>query len=98
MTTGEVDNRSVTVFHAIDELEFFSVTVKLFLRGFHISVDFSEVKLHWSVLVGAFEPAIKEAAMDLSQLEHYFRFYVMVDDQLGQAVPIRCMRVTQVDL
>ena len=95
LTSSDVDNGSIVVFHSINEFELFCVTVELFLGSFDVSTDFDQVELHRSVVVGAFEPAIEETTMDLGQLEHYVGFDVLVDNQLGQGVSIWCMCVAQ---
>ena len=68
------------------------------MRSYNVTIDLGEVELHWSVLIGAFEPTVEEAAMDLTQLEHHIGLHIFMNDQLGQTMPSRRMRVTQADL
>ena len=58
----------------------------------------SEVKLHRCIRIVTFKPAIKEASMDLLQLDYQHAFDVLMDDQLRQSVLFRPMSVTQADL
>ena len=62
------------------------------------SVYSSEVKLHWCIRIVTFKPSIKEASVDLLQLDYQHAFDVLMDDQLRQCVLLWPMRVTQADL